>query len=119
VHDTRRRSWRHLNIFQYQAYIHADLPGVRGAECGETSQVPAPWARPGSGFTQLFEALVVTLCREMPVNSVARLLGVGDDALWRVLKHYVEGAREAADFSTVRAVGIDETAAHRGQRYVS
>jgi transposase len=119
VHDTRRRSWRHLNFFQYQAHIHADLPRVRCTECGKTSQVPAPWARAGSGFTQLFEALVVTLCRQMPVNSVARLLGVGDDALWRVLKHYVEGAREAADFSTVRAVGIDETAAHRGQRYVS
>ena len=25
VHDTRARSWRHLNFFQYQAYLHAKV----------------------------------------------------------------------------------------------
>ena len=119
VHDTRERSWRHLHFFQYQAFIHAHLPRVRCAQCGKTTQVSPPWSREGSGFTQLFEALVVTLCREMPVNTVARHLGVGDDAIWRVLHHYVEAARGREDFGAVRALGIDETAARRGQHYIS
>jgi transposase len=119
VHDTRKRTWRHLHFFQYAAYIHARLPRVRCQQCGQTTQVAAPWARPGSGFTQLFEALLVTLCASMPVNTVARLLGVGDDAIWRVLSHYVESAREQADYSVVRAVGVDETASRRGQRYIT
>ncbi|MDZ7810277.1 MAG: transposase [Arhodomonas sp.] len=50
---------------------------------------------------------------------MARLLGVGDDALWRILHHYVEGARTEEDFSDVSAVGIDETAARRGHDYIS
>src|SRR5690606_16935756 len=25
VHDTRERSWRHLNFFQYQAFVHAKV----------------------------------------------------------------------------------------------
>jgi hypothetical protein len=29
--------------------------------------------------------MVVTLCAQMPVQAVARHLGIGDDALWRVL----------------------------------
>jgi hypothetical protein len=113
VHATRRRSWQHLHFFEHRATIHASVPRVRCGACGKTAQVAVPWARPGSGFTQLFEALVVTLCAQMPVQAVARHLGVGDDALWRVLHHYVDAARAREDFSEVTAEGIDGTAARR------
>lgn len=119
VHDTRERSWRHLNFFQYQAFVHAKVPRVRCESCGKTLQVAVPWAREGSGFSQLMEALVVTLCKAMPVHQVALLLGVSDMSVWRILDHYVDGAREREDFSSVRAVGLDETASRRGQHYVS
>jgi len=81
--------------------------------------VPVPWARSGSGFTQLFEALVVTLCQAMPVNSVAGRLGVSDDAIWRILDYYVHGTRAQEDFSAVTRIGVDETASRRGQRYIT
>ena len=42
VHDTRPRTWRHLNFFQYQAYLHADVPRVRCSKCGKTKQVQVP-----------------------------------------------------------------------------
>lgn len=119
VHDNRRRSWRHLNFFQYQAYIHADTPRVRCEKCGKTSQVTPPWTRKGSGFTLLMEALVVTLCKQMPVRSVSRLLGVSDGQIWRLLDHYVDAARAQENFESVTSVGIDETASKRGQNYIS
>jgi transposase len=119
VHDTQARAWRHLNFFQYQAYIQAKVPRVRCSACGKTSQVAVPWARPNSGFTQLMEALIVALCRAMPVRQVAQLLGVSDMRLWRVLDVYVERARAQEDFSEVTAVGLDETAARRGHHYIS
>lgn len=119
VHDTRERTWRHLNFFQYQAYIHAKVPRVRCSVCGEIHQVPVPWARAQSGFTQLMEALVVTLCKAMTVRQVAALLGVSDMRIWRTLDHYVERARAQEDFSQVKAVGVDETAARRGHNYIS
>lgn len=28
VHDTKERVWRHLNFFQYKAFIHARVPRV-------------------------------------------------------------------------------------------
>jgi transposase len=119
VHDTRSRSWQHLSFFQYRAYLHALLPRVRCESCGKTTQVQPPWARAQSGFTALMEALVVTLCQAMPVATVARHLGVGDERLWGVLEHYVDAARTQEDHSQVSAVGLDETAARRGQHYIS
>jgi transposase len=119
VHDTLTREWRHLNFFQYQAYLHAKVPRVHCSACGKTSQVAVPWARVGSGFTLLMEALVVTLCQAMPVRQVAQLLSVSDQRLWRTLDHYVDQARAQEDFSGVSAIGLDETAARRGHDYIS
>ena len=119
VHDIRTRTWRHLNFFQYQAFIHADLPRVRCSGCGKTKQVPVPWARPGSGFSLLMEALLVVLAKQMPVRAVAQLMGLHDGQIWRVLDHYVEAARQREDFSSVQSVGLDETASRRGHNYIS
>jgi transposase len=119
VHDTLERTWRHLNFFQYQAYLQAKVPRVRCSACGKTAQVPVPWARAGSGFTLLMEALLVTLCQAMPVRQVARLLSVSDMRVWRTLDHYVDQARAQEDFSGVSQIGLDETAARRGHDYIS
>jgi len=119
VHDTRHRTWRHLNFFQYQAFLHADLPRVRCSKCGKTTQVTPPWSRPGSGFSLLMEALMVVLARQMPVRAVAQLLGLNDGQIWRVLDHYVDAARSQEDFSSVQRVGLDETASRRGHNYIS
>lgn len=119
VHDTRKRTWRHLNFFQYQAFIHADLPRVRCSECGKTKQVTPPWSRLGSGFSLLMEALIVVLAKQMPVRAVAGLLGLSDGQIWRILDHYVDAAREREDFSSVQSVGLDETASRRGHNYIS
>ena len=54
-----------------------------------------------------------------PVAAVGRLVGEHDTRLWRVLRHYVEKARTAADHSGVTRVAFDETAARRGHDYVS
>lgn len=119
VHDTRGRTWRHLNFFQYQAFIHADLPRVRCSKCGKTTQVVPPWSRPGSGFSLLMEALLVVLAKQMPVRAIGRLLDLNDGQIWRILDYYVAAARQREDFSAVDHVGLDETASRRGHHYVS
>ena len=45
VHDRLWRSWRHLDFFQFEAWLHADVLRVGCTACGKTSQVVAPWAR--------------------------------------------------------------------------
>jgi transposase len=118
VHDTERKSWRHLNFFQHQAYLHARVPRVRCDKCG-VHQVAVPWARPGAGFTLLFEALVMALVSAMPVNAVAELVGEHDTRLWRTVHHYVDEARARSDLSEVRRVAADETASRRGHNYIT
>jgi transposase len=119
VHDRLRRSWRHLDFFQFEAWLHADVPRVGCAACGKTSQVVVPWAREGSGFTLLFEALALALCRDMPVKQAAVLLRCADKQLWRRIDHYVAQARALDDMSAVQIVGIDETSLRRGQSYIT
>jgi transposase len=122
IHDRLRRDWQHLHFFQYRALIHAQVPRVRCTRCGErgdteVQQVVVPWARERSGFTLLFEALVVTLVRmsHMPVRQVGKLLGVSDQRLWRSLEALVEAAYAEADMSAVEAVGVDEKHIGRGR----
>jgi len=119
IHDRLRRSWRHLDFFQYEAWLHADVPRVQCTGCGKTTQVGVPWARPGSGFTALFEALALSLCRELPVLQAARLLRCSDKQLWRRIAYYIEQARAQDDMKGVRIVGIDETSLRRGQDYIT
>ena len=119
IHDRVRRSWRHLDFFQFEAWLHAAVPRVRCADCGKTTQLPVPWAREGSGFTLLFEALSLSLCREMPVSQAANQLRVTPKRLWRRVRHYVDVARAQDDMSAVRHVGIDETSVKRGHEYIT
>ena len=71
VHDTTDKTWRHLDFFQHKAFWHARLPRVRCSEHG-VRQVSVPWARPGSGFTLLFEALVLSFAAAMPMAKARR-----------------------------------------------
>ena len=118
AYDTERRTWRHLNFFQHEAYLSARVPRSNCGDCG-VKTVDIPWARPGSGFTLLFEALVMVMAKGMPVKSIAALLKEHDTRLWRVLDHYVQESRQGTDFSAVTEVGVDETSSKRGHNYVS
>jgi transposase len=116
AYDTERKTWRHLNFFQHQAYLTARVPRVCCDTCG-IKTVGVPWARPDSGFTLLFEALVMTMISAMPVKAVARIVGEHDTRLWRMVHHYVDAAWACADASGVTRLAIDETAARRRQDY--
>lgn len=118
AHDTAPMTWRHLNFFQHQAYLNARVPRVRCETCG-VRKVTVPWAREDSGFTLLFEALIMAMIPAMPVKAAERLVDEYDTRLWRVIHHYVEEARARVDTSGVTRVAVDETAARRGHDYIS
>lgn len=122
IHDRLLREWQHLHFFQYRALLHAEVPRVRCARCGErgepeVKQVAVPWARERSGFSLLFEAMVVTLAgmSKLPVRQIGALLGVGEGRLWRSLGALVDQAYTQADMRQVKAIGIDEKHVGRGR----
>nr|WP_272889270.1 transposase [Stutzerimonas stutzeri] len=83
----------------------------------EVKQVEVPWARERSGFSLLFEAMLVTLAgmSKLPVRQIGALLGVSPGRLWRSLGALVEQAYAQADMSGVKGMGIDEKHVGRGR----
>jgi len=118
AHDFAEFTWRHLNFFQHHCYITAKVPRTDCPEHG-VLRITVPWAREGSRFTLLFEQAALMLVREMPVLAAARIIEITDQRLWRIVTHYVGKAVERLDLSKLAAVGLDETAAKRGQNYVT
>lgn len=118
AYDTVEKTWRHLNFFQHETYLSARVPRTKCNKCG-THLVNVPWARPESGFTLLFEAMIMTLAKSMPVKTIAGFVNEHDTRLWRILNYYVDTSREKADHSQVKHVGMDETSRRRGHNYVS
>ena len=118
AYDTTQKTWRHLNFFQYQCYLHAWIPRVDVGD-GKVRQVMAPWEGHTSGFTMLFEALILELVKFMPVHQVSQILKTYDNKIWDMIKVYTGKTRAEEDYSGIKVIGVDETAARRGHDYVS
>lgn len=104
VHDTAdyNRTWRHLNFFEYPCYIHAELPRTMCQKCDKIRRVHVPWAiKPRSNFTLLFDAWIIKIAKDMPMNAISRLVNEHDTQLWRILHYYVHQAIAAQDLSHV------------------
>ncbi|CAO0820023.1 hypothetical protein DFAR_1310006 [Desulfarculales bacterium] len=59
--------------------------------------------REGSQFTLLFEQVVMTLVREMPVPAAARIIGVSNMWLWRMIQLYVVQILSKMDLGGVKS----------------
>lgn len=118
LHDVRQRSWRHLDFFQFEAYVHCALPRVSCSACGCTSQLSVPWAR------------------GQPLHAHVRGSGpyAGPrDAGGRVCAHpALRGQRLVApdrcpcrlgsgkeSYAGVAVIGIDETSCAKGHSYIT
>jgi len=119
VHDTVEREWQHLNFFQHYCFLNCAVPRIT-TTTGKVTTVVVPWARPGSGFTLMFEAFALALIeREMPVNRVAEILGVNAQRIWTVFNHWVSSARDSDDPSAITQLGVDETSSRKGHKYLT
>ncbi len=116
---TEQLSWRHLNVFEHRCEIRCRLPRGKCRQCGHVFRVRPPWEGLSSHFTKEFEAFVLLLMREMPVNKVAQTVGETDTRLWRMLFRQVDAAYREADFSNVCCVGVDEMSIRKGHQYLS
>jgi transposase len=118
VHDTVPKRYRHLNFFQHECFLEARVPRVRLPD-GAVRQVDPPWAGKLSGFTLLFEALVLMLCQQMSFAAAARLVGESRHRVAAICERYVELALAQADCSEVCELAIDETSRARGHDYIT
>ena len=116
--DTKIKKWRHLNFFEHECYLHVRVARIK-LEDGKVRQISMPWEGKSKGFTLLFEALLIQLCKYMPINQVGTVTNVSDDKLWTMLDRYVEIAREHEDFKDVVSIGVDETSKKKRHDYIT
>ena len=112
AHDTVTKRYRHLNFFQHECHLEVRVPRVRLPD-GGIRQVEPDWAGRLAGFTLLFEALIMAMCREMTFAAVSRLVGLSWHQVVAICKRYVELGLEQADFSAVKRLAADETSKAR------
>jgi len=109
VHDTQTKRLRHLNFFQHECYLEVRTPRVKLPD-GRVVQIEPDWFGKLSGFTLLFEALVLALAQQMTFAAVARVVNESWHRVHAVCSRHVDLAVTQADLSPVTAVAIDETA---------
>ena len=118
VHDTVTKTYRHLNFFQHECHLQLRTPRVKLPD-GSVRLVEPEFAGRLSGFTLLFEAMILMLAQQMPFAAVARIVGESAYRVTAVCERYVEIALGLADFSAVKALAIDETSRARGHDYIT
>ena len=118
AYDTRPKSWRHLNFFEHECYIHARTPRIKTPD-GKIKLILPPWSGVVNGFTLLFEALIMQMCKNMPVSQVGKILNVMDYKLWHMLDCYIYKAMYDADYSEMKVAGMDETSLKKGHNYIT
>jgi transposase len=118
VHDTQIKRYRHLNFFQHECYLEVRTPRITLPD-GRVVLAEPDWAGKLSGFTLLFEALILAMCRQMPFAAVARLAGESWHRVQAICQRYVDLALARADLSRITRLAIDETSSRRGHNYLT
>lgn len=116
--EEKERTWRHGDVVFFPCFVHCRRPRIKCKKHG-IHVVTAPWARPNSRYTLLFESYTMLLVRSMPVENARKLLRISHTAVTKILRHWVFKAVKDDDLSGVSAICIDETSFKRGQSYVT
>lgn len=118
-YDKRRREWRHLDTCQFKTILVADVPRVKCPEHG-VHQITVPWAEPGSGFTALFERLVIDWLKEATIKAVSARMGLGWSAVDGIMQRAVKrGLARRDDTEVIRHVGVDEVSFQKRHEYIT
>lgn len=117
-YEPGERVWRHGDCMFFPTLVHCRRPRAVCPECG-VRQVNAPFERPHSRFTLLFEGCAMLLMADMPRRKVSEVLRCDEKSLASMLSHRVgkaEGRRSPAE---VTHLAVDETSFRRGHDYVT
>ena len=117
-YDRRLRRWRHLDTCQYVTILEAEVPRLSCPAHGVVTAA-VPWADPDSGFTQVFEALVIDWLKEASIRAVARQMGVSWGAIDRIMQRAVARGLSRRAEVWPRRLCVDETSFRKRHDYVT
>lgn len=117
-YDKRLKQWRHLDTCQFKTILEAQVPRIQCPEHG-VLMIKVPWAEPGSGFTALFEALVIDWLKEASIQAIARQMNLSWNVVDGIMQRAVKRGMARRKAHKPKHLGIDETSFRKGHDYVS
>jgi transposase len=121
VHDVAERRVRDLPLMGFDLWLVFPHARLQCPRCGPTSQ-HLPWLDRYQRMTKRLSETIARLAQVLGVSAVATLFHLGWDTVKLVHQRALAawlGPMEAADFSRVRRIAIDEFAIHKGQTYAT
>jgi transposase len=118
LHGWRVKRWRHLDLGAQRCVIECELRRLWCADCGARFEA-VPWARAGSRYTRDFEDVVAWLAQQMAKKPIAGLLRIAWDTVGRIVQRVVADHLDERRLQGLVAIGCDEIAYRRGQRYLT
>lgn len=118
VHDTTIRRVRERDLFQYRVWLEVPVRRVRCVTCGPKLE-QIRWLSGRQRLTAGMVSWVESLVRLMPVQHVARLLGLNWHTVKAIDHHRLAREVVEPDRSQIRRLIMDEFALFKGHRYAT
>ena len=118
VHDTTIRRVRERDLFQYRVWLEVPVRRVRCVTCGPKLE-QIRWLSGRQRLTAGMVSWVESLVRLMPVQHVARLLGLHWHTVKAIDHHRLAREVVEPDRSQIRRLIMDEFALFKGHRYAT
>jgi transposase len=97
--------------------LHGQRVGC--CDCGSVCRMNVGFSRPRFGYTKRLEKYVLTLLRHATMKDVAKLVGLGWDAVKDIQKRYLQKRFGLPRLKGVRRIAIDEICIGTGHNYLT
>lgn len=115
-HDHRERRFRHLDLYEYHAFVLVRVPRVTCSEHG-VRQLPVSFADGRSRFTAQCERFTISLLQEMSISAAAKTLGLSWSEVDTIMRRAVERGLSRRGPRKLRRIGIDEKSVKKRHVY--
>lgn len=119
VYDHVERTWRHMNFFEHECYLHCRQPRVK-TRSGQVLTVQPPWSNSASSFTLLFENNALRLVKAgMSCSGSSDFMKVESRVVSRIIHYRVAEALACQPLSEVEHLAVDETSYSKHHKYIT
>lgn len=119
IHEKTVREIRDLPLFDARTYLEVTVYRIWCERCGGPKRMAIDWLDEHQRVTHRLADSIISLCALLPIDHVARYYGLHWHTVKRLDKQALRGRLEPADFASVRIIGLDEFALHKGHRYAT
>lgn len=118
IYDSRRRSWRHLDLAGMRLVLHYKLRRVDCPRCGVVVEL-VPWAEPDSWFTRDFEEHTAYLAQTTDKTTVVNTMRIAWRTVGEIARRVVDRLRPGDMLNGLKQIGVDELSYRRHHEYIT